>query len=119
MSSKTALIATAWKNKQAIFASMGAGGKIDPSLIRTADLMDTSMCKLAKQLRAHLRRRGITRGIQTVYSLEPPLPALPPEDTGRGRPRAVNGTMSYMPSLFGLTLAGLVINHIIGDARRV
>jgi tRNA A37 threonylcarbamoyladenosine dehydratase len=119
MSSKTTLIETAWKNKQAIFASMGAGGKVDPTQIRTGDMMDTSICKLAKQLRGHLRRRGVGRGIQTVYSLESPLPPLPPEEVGRGRPRAVNGTMSYMPSIFGLTLAGLVTNHIIGDARRV
>lgn len=119
MSSKTALIETAWRNNKATFASMGAGGKLDPTQIRTGDLMDTSMCKLAKQLRGHLRRRGVGRGIQTVYSLESPLPPLPPEAVGRGRPRAVNGTVSYMPSIFGLTLAGMVINHIIGDARRV
>ena len=119
MSSKTALIETAWRNNMATFASMGAGGKLDPTQVRTGDLMDTSMCKLAKQLRGHLRRRGVGRGIQTVYSLESPLPPLPPEAVGRGRPRAVNGTVSYMPSIFGLTLAGMVINHIIGDARRV
>ena len=119
MSSKTALIETAWRNKMATFASMGAGGKLDPTQVRTDDLMDTSMCKLAKQLRGHLRRRGVGRGIQTVYSVESPLPPLPPEAVGRGRPRAVNGTVSYMPSIFGLTLAGMVINHIIGDARRV
>ncbi|PCJ30515.1 MAG: tRNA threonylcarbamoyladenosine dehydratase [Gammaproteobacteria bacterium] len=119
MSSKTTLIETAWKNNMPIFASMGAGGKVDPTQIRTGDMMDTSICKLAKQLRGHLRRRGVGRGVQTVFSLEPPLPPLPPESVGRGRPRAVNGTMSYMPSLFGLTLAGMVTNHIIGDARRV
>ncbi|RKZ94086.1 MAG: tRNA threonylcarbamoyladenosine dehydratase, partial [Gammaproteobacteria bacterium] len=119
MSSKTALIETAWRNKMATFASMGAGGKLDPTQVRTDDLMDTSMCKLAKQLRGHLRRRGVGRGIQTVYSVESPLPPLPPEAVGRGRPRAVNGTVSYMPSIIGLTLAGMVINHIIGDARRV
>jgi len=119
MSSKTTLIETAWRNKQAIFASMGAGGKLDPTQVRTGDLLDTSMCKLAKQLRGHLRKRGVGRGIQTVYSLESPLPPLPPESVGRGRPRAVNGTVSYMPSIFGLTLAGMVINHIVGDARRV
>jgi len=119
MSSKTQLMATAWRNKMPIFASMGAGGKLDPTLIRTGDIMDTSICKLAKQLRGHLRRQGVGRGIQTVYSIESPLPALPPEAVAHGRPRAVNGTMSYMPSIFGLTLAGMVINHIIGDARRV
>lgn len=119
MSSKATLLETAWRNKIPVFASMGAGGKLDPTQVRTGDIMKTSMCKLAKQLRGHLRKRGVGKGIQAVYSVEAPMPALPPESVGRGRPRAVNGTVSYMPSIFGLTLAGLVINHIIGDARRV
>ena len=118
LSSKSALVETAWRMQLPIFASMGAGGKLDPTLVRTGDLMDTSMCKLAKHLRSQLRKRGVGRGVQTVYSLESPLPPLPPEPVSRGRARAVNGTVSYMPSIFGLTLAGLVINHIIGDARR-
>jgi len=119
MSSKTALIEIAWRQNITIFSSMGAGGKLDPSQIRTGDLMDTTICKLAKQLRGHLRKRGVGRGIQTVYSIEPSIPPLPPEAVERGRARAVNGTVSYMPSIFGLTLAGLVANAIIGDARRV
>jgi len=119
LSSKTALLETAWRNDMTVFASMGAGGKLDPTQVRTADLMDTSMCKLAKHLRSQLRKRGVGRGIQTVYSLESPLPPLPPEPVSRGRARAVNGTVSYMPSIFGLTLAGMVVNHLVGDARRV
>ena len=119
LSSKSALLETAWRNEMTVFASMGAGGKLDPTQVRTADLMDTSMCKLAKHLRAQLRKRDVGRGIQTVYSTESPLPPLPPEPVSRGRARAVNGTVSYMPSIFGLTLAGMVINHIVGDARRV
>jgi tRNA threonylcarbamoyladenosine dehydratase len=118
MSSKTTLLETAWRQDIPIFSSMGAGGKLDPSQIRTDDLMNTTICKLAKQLRRHVKRRGVGKGIQTVYSVEPAIPALPPEAVERGRARAVNGTVSYMPSLFGLTLAGLVANHIIGDARR-
>ncbi|SFJ89110.1 tRNA threonylcarbamoyladenosine dehydratase [Methylophaga sulfidovorans] len=119
LSSKAALLETAWRNEMTVFASMGAGGKLDPTQVKTGDLMDTSICKLAKHLRGQLRKRGVGRGIQTVYSLEAPLPPLPPEPVSRGRARAVNGTVSYMPSIFGLTLAGLVINHIIGDSRRV
>jgi tRNA A37 threonylcarbamoyladenosine dehydratase len=119
LSSKAALVETAWREDMVIFSSMGAGGKLDPTQIRTGDLMDTSMCKLAKHLRSQLRKRGVGRGVKTVYSLESPLPPLPPEPVSRGRARAVNGTVSYMPSLFGLTLAGMVINHIIGAARRV
>jgi tRNA threonylcarbamoyladenosine dehydratase len=119
LSSKAALLETAWRNEMTVFASMGAGGKLDPTQVKTDDLMDTSICKLAKHLRGQLRKRGVGRGIQTVYSLEAPLPPLPPEPVSRGRARAVNGTVSYMPSIFGLTLAGLVINHIIGNSRRV
>lgn len=119
LSSKSALLETAWRNEMTVFASMGAGGKLDPTQVRTGDLMDTRMCKLAKHLRAQLRKRGVGRGIQTVYSEESPLPPLPPEPVSRGRARAVNGTVSYMPSIFGLTLAGMVVNHIVGDARRV
>lgn len=119
LSSKSALLETAWRNDMTVFASMGAGGKMDPTQVRTGDLMDTTMCKLAKHLRAQLRKRGVGRGIQTVYSLESPLPPLPPEPVSRGRARAVNGTVSYMPSIFGLTLAGMVVNHIVGDSRRV
>lgn len=118
MSSKVALLEVAWRNEMAVFSSMGAGGKLDPTQVRAGDLMQTSICKLARQLRSHLRKRGVGSGIQTVYSLEPPIPPLPPEPVSRGRARAVNGTVSYMPSIFGLTLAGLVINHIVGDARR-
>ncbi len=119
LSSKAALVETAWRADLPTFASMGAGGKLDPTQITTGDLMDTRICKLAKQLRSQLRKRGVGRGVQTVYSLETPLPPLPPAPVSRGRARAVNGTVSYMPSIFGLTLAGLVINHLIGDARRV
>lgn len=119
LSSKAALVETAWRAGLPTFASMGAGGKLDPTQVVTGDLMDTRICKLAKHLRGQLRKRGVARGIQTVYSQETPLPPLPPAPVSRGRARAVNGTVSYMPSIFGLTLAGLVINHLIGDARRV
>ena len=118
MSSKAALIETAWHRDITLFSSMGAGGKLDPTQIRTGDLMDTTICKLAKQLRRHVRKRDVGRGIQTVYSIEPSIAPLPPQAVERGRPRAVNGTISYMPSLFGLTLAGLAANALIRDARR-
>ena len=118
MSSKATLIETAWHRDITIFSSMGAGGKLDPTQIRTGDLMDTTICKLAKQLRRHVRKRDVGRGIQTVYSIEPAITPLSPQAVERGRPRAVNGTVSYMPSLFGITLAGLAANALIGDARR-
>ncbi|MBF0448689.1 MAG: tRNA threonylcarbamoyladenosine dehydratase [Magnetococcales bacterium] len=96
-----------------VASSMGAGSKIDPSAIQIGDLMDSSICPLARAVRRRLNRRGGGRGILAVWSTEPPLPHLPPEPTSQGRPRAVNGTISYMPALFGLTLAGEVLRRIL------
>ncbi|HAU06522.1 MAG TPA: tRNA threonylcarbamoyladenosine dehydratase, partial [Gammaproteobacteria bacterium] len=50
---------------------------------------------------------------KTVYSTEVGLPPLPPQPVERGRPRAINGTVSYMPALFGLRLAGLVAKQLL------
>ncbi len=120
LSSKVALIAAALDAGVPVAASMGAGGKLDPTRLRVGDLMDSEGCALAREVRRRLRRYGHERGVLAVWSPEPARPPLPPEPTGRGRPRAVNGTISYMPALFGLTLAGVVIQRMAaeaGDAR--
>jgi tRNA threonylcarbamoyladenosine dehydratase len=119
LSSKVALLAAALAAGVPVSASMGAGGRLDPTRIRVSDLMDTRECGLAREVRRLLRRLGHDRGVQAVWSDEPPLPPLPPEPTGRGRDRAVNGTISYMPALFGLTLAGCVIRRLLGDTGAV
>jgi tRNA A37 threonylcarbamoyladenosine dehydratase len=113
LSSKTALIADTYGARIPLVSSMGAGGRRDATRIRSGDLMDSAGCPLARVVRQRLRRRGVGRGVLAVWSDEPPAPPLPPEPTGRGRARAVNGTLSYLPALFGMTLAGLVIQRII------
>ena len=113
LSSKVALIVAALDAGVPVAASMGAGGKLDPTRIRVGDLMDSDGCPLAREVRRRLRRQGHERGVLAVWSPEPSRPPLPPEPTGRGRPRAVNGTISYMPALFGLTLAGVVIQRMV------
>jgi tRNA A37 threonylcarbamoyladenosine dehydratase len=110
---KAALVETAFKREIPVASSMGAGGKLDPTSIVVGDLMDSEVCPLARNMRKYLRRRGIERGVTAVWSTESSCPPLPPEPTGAGRDRAVNGTISYMPALFGLTLAGVAIRHIL------
>jgi tRNA A37 threonylcarbamoyladenosine dehydratase len=114
LASKTALIETAYRAGLAVVSSMGAGGRLDPARLRVTDLQATRVCPLARAVRTQLRRRGIGRGVTAVWSDETPLPPLPPEDVGRGRPRAVNGTISFVPALFGLTLAGVAIRSVLG-----
>ncbi len=116
LSCKEALVAESYKRGLKVASSMGAGNRLDPSKIRIADISQTEMCPLARQMRKRLlKHHGIRRGILTVYSDEHPRDPRPPEPTSQGRPRAVNGTISYMPPLFGYMLAGAVINRLLEE----
>lgn len=111
---KVALVATSVERGLRVASSMGAGNKLDPARVRIADISKTEMCPLASVMRKRLRKRGISGGVLTVYSDEPGRAPLPPEPVeGRGRARAINGTISYMPPLFGLMLAGAVVQRLI------
>lgn len=113
---KLALVAESYKRGLKVASSMGAGNRLDPSRIKLADIDDTEMCPLARQMRKRLHKHhNIRKGILTVFSDENPQPPLPPQPTFQGRPRAVNGTVSYMPPLFGYMLAGAVINKLLAE----
>lgn len=114
---KVALVGESVKRGLRVASSMGAGNKLDPTRIKVADIAKTEMCPLARQMRKRLQRHyNIHKGVLTVYSDEQPSAPLPPEPVdGPGRPRAVNGTISYMPPLFGLMLAGAVIQRLLAE----
>ena len=114
LSCKVALLAESLKRGLNVASSMGAGNRRDPSRIRIADISKTEVCPLARLIRLRLRRENIYKPLLTVYSDEASSAPLPPQPVdGPGRPRAVNGTISYMPSLFGMMLAGAVINRLL------
>jgi tRNA A37 threonylcarbamoyladenosine dehydratase len=111
---KVALVATSFERGLRVASSMGAGNKLDPSRIRIADISLTCLCPLASVMRKRLRKRGISQGVLTVFTNEPGrAPAAPQPVDGHGRARAVNGTISYMPPLFGLMLAGAVVQALL------
>jgi tRNA A37 threonylcarbamoyladenosine dehydratase len=111
---KVALVVYCRQRNIRIASSMGAGNKLDPARIRLADIADTQTCTLAAVIRKRLRRQGVHNDVLTVFSDEPGRSPRAPEPVeGRGRARAVNGTISYMPPLFGLMLAGEVIRRLL------
>ncbi|MEO5339339.1 MAG: tRNA threonylcarbamoyladenosine dehydratase [Magnetococcus sp. MYC-9] len=114
---KVSLILEARARGWPVASSMGAGGRLDPTQIVVGDVLDTRVCPLAREVRIRLRRRGCGRGVLAVWSPELPLPHAPPEQTGQGRSRVVNGTISYLPALFGTTLAGIVIHALLRSAQ--
>ncbi|MFA7317663.1 MAG: tRNA threonylcarbamoyladenosine dehydratase [Sulfuricella sp.] len=112
---KVALVGESVKRGLRVASSMGAGNRLDPGRVRIDDISKTEMCPLAKQMRKRLSRHyDLRKGVLTVFSDEQPRAPLPPQPVdGPGRARAVNGTISYMPPLFGMMLAGVVLKALL------
>ncbi|MBK8671012.1 MAG: tRNA threonylcarbamoyladenosine dehydratase [Saprospiraceae bacterium] len=111
---KLTLLKMAKRSKCKIISSMGAGGKLDPTRIRIGDISTTKECKFAQSVRKRLKKEGVRKGIIAVYSEEiQPKEALKLTD-GKNYKKSFYGTISYMPALFGLTMASEVIRRLGG-----
>ncbi len=114
---KLSMILTLRRMKMKFISSMGAGGKMDPSRIKVTDISRTKECKFAQQLRKMLKYKGVDKGILCVYSEEiQPKHALKKTD-GSNYKKSFYGTISYMPAMFGLTMAAEVINRLIDPPK--
>ncbi|EIC21236.1 tRNA threonylcarbamoyladenosine dehydratase [Thiorhodovibrio frisius] len=113
LSTKVALLAACLEAGVPVFSSMGAGSRLDPGAIRISDLMHSQQCPLARAVRQQLRRLGHGKGVLAVWSQETAHPPLMPAPGAGGH--AINGTISYMPALFGLTLAGCAIRRLLEE----
>ena len=111
LSAKIELIATATEAGAPIISAMGAGNKLDPTLFEVSDISKTTVCPLARAVRLGLRKRGINH-LKVVYSKE--LPVIPPE-VSDGVKKRVPGSVSFVPPVMGLILAGEVIKDISGN----
>lgn len=95
-----------------LIAAMGAGNKLDPTRFTVTDLSKTSGCPLARVMRRELKARGITH-LKVVYSTEPAATA--PEDAPtveQENGKRAPGSLSFVPSVAGLILAGEVIRDL-------
>ena len=111
---KVEFLLEARRRKIPVVSSMGAGGKMDPSLISVADISKTHGCALARAVRNRLREHGVTRGIKTVFSPEPvPKSAILTSADSRGKFRSTVGTISYLPAIFGCICASVAIRGLL------
>jgi tRNA A37 threonylcarbamoyladenosine dehydratase len=95
-----------------IISAMGAGNKLDATAFKVADISKTAVCPLAKVMRKELRQRGINH-LKVVYSEEPPLTPRPSaENSGK---RQTPGSVSFVPSVVGLIMAGEIIKDLVRD----
>jgi len=113
---KAELVATCQRLNIPVASSLGAGGRLDVTQAEITTLDKTYNCGLATNLRRKLRRAGASLDYPVAFSGEFPIKPLPQEavsDDPDVLPRAVNGTISYMPNLFGFMLAGFVIKQLL------
>src|SRR6185369_6878247 len=110
-----------------IISSMGAAAKLDPTKITVADISATHKCRMAKVIRKLLKKQGVSCGVKVVFSTEEHQPQAlmdagcatncicPNKDEQRfscQHRRVILGSISYIPPLFGLTMAGVVTNDL-------
>ncbi len=96
-----------------VISAMGAGNKLDPTRFEVADLYDTEMDPLAKVMRRELRKRGV-KELKVVYSRETALPPARDEEGGGSGRRSTPGSLSFVPSVSGLIIAGEVVKDLTG-----
>jgi len=109
-----------------IISCMGAGNKLDASNFEVADIFETTLCPLAKVMRKELRARNIDK-LKVVYSKEVPIVPVEtaktsckhncicPPDVARtcNVRRQIPGSVSFVPSVAGLIMAGEVVKDLI------
>ncbi len=113
LSAKVDLIKACMDRQLPIVSSMGAGGKLDPSLIKVTDLSKTYECNLARYVRKRLQALGIKKGLKVVFSPEKPDQSKIIETENAYPKKSIIGTLSYMPAIFGCTVASVVIRDLI------
>jgi tRNA A37 threonylcarbamoyladenosine dehydratase len=110
---------------------MGAAAKLDPTAIQVADIAKTHTCRMARSVRKLLKKQGIARGVKVVFSTEDRKQKT--TDGGCGvscicpnrdnqifsceHRRIILGSISYIPAIFGLTMAGVVVNDLLAEEK--
>ena len=95
-----------------IISAMGTGNKLDPSKLEITDIYKTNICPLAKVMRKELRKRNID-SLKVIYSKEEPIRPYEIPGCESEHKKQTPGSVSFVPSVAGLTIAGEIIRNII------
>ncbi len=126
---KASLIMICRQQEIPIISSMGAANKLDPTKIEVADISATRNCRMARSMRKILKNAGVSSGVHVVYSTELHRELDPASSSSCGTDcicpnqaeqtfrcehrRVLLGSISFIPSIFGLTMAGVVVNELL------
>ena len=113
---KLNLIIGAKRKRVKIISSMGAGGKMEASKVKVADITNTINCMFAKTIRRRLKEHKIDK-LKVVFSSEIQDETSLKMTDGSNYKKSFYGTNSYMPGLFGLYAAETVIRYLINNSK--
>ena len=131
LGAKIELLSYAYEHGIPAVSSMGAALRRSVTHIHIADIMDTYGCPLAKEVRKGLRKKGIGKGIQCVFSSEEVRFTYRDPDTdseaenmpGTERKRPVLGSLPTVTAVFGEYMAELALKNLLPagtmDSREV
>ena len=108
VTAKIELVVRAERLNIPIISCMGTGNKLEPTRFEVADIYKTSICPLAKVMRKELRNRGVKK-LKVVYSKEEPI------KSNKKDRNQVSGSISFVPSVAGLIIAGEVVKTILNN----
>lgn len=114
VSPKLSLIVKTLQKQYPLVSSMGAGGKMDPTLLRVADISRTYNDPFAQQVRKRLKKENVYSGFDAVFSPEMPDPLSLIMTDGSNFKKSAYGTISYIPAAFGGVCASVAIRNLIG-----
>lgn len=126
VTAKLDLVMKAKKFNIPIICSMGAGNKLDPTKFEVTDIFKTTIDPLARVMRQQLKKRGVT-ALKVVYSKEQPVTPVETDETSCAKGcicppgatrkctarRQIPGSVSFVPSVAGLIIAGEVVKDIV------
>ena len=113
LSPKVFLIKKTYEKGYPLVSSMGSGGKFDPTRVEITDISKSYNDRFAHAIRKQLHRLGIYEGFKVVFSPEKVDPEAVVEVEGEQNRKSHVGTISYMPSAFGLAMASVVVRELI------
>lgn len=129
ITSKLHLIRSCLERSIPLISSMGAANRLDPTQIKVDDISATRGCRMARTMRKLLKKQGVSKGFNVVFSTEEYRPPLQHDSGCKGNcicpnrdeqmfscehRRLVLGSISFLPGIFGLTMAGVAINDLLG-----
>lgn len=113
VSAKIALAVFCEKNNINLISSMGTGNKLDPTMFKVTDIYKTNVCPLAKVMRKELKKRNV-KHLRVLYSEEQPIKPEKFSEEENSRNKSP-GSISFVPSVAGLIIAGEVIKDLIKE----